>query len=182
MSLKLPGKDALVKLEPALSPAQPHSSSQSSTKPTNKAPSKPRLSLVERQSLANGTRPTLDSSKHRASSQQKPVLNQGAKPSTIPDIFRFPSESPPKASVPTAKPTHRIPPKPASRPMSLSNANTDDKENSLSDWSNTGSRERRKTFNMTMEKLAQMTREEMQTDRDWEADLANKRRRQSVAV
>ena len=33
-----------------------------------------------------------------------------------------------------------------------------------------------------MEKLAQMTREEMQADKDWEADLANKRRRQSVAV
>jgi hypothetical protein len=179
--MKQPGKDALVNPEPALSPihVQPP---LSSTKPTNKGIAKPRLSLVERQSLVNGTRPTSDSGKPRTSSQQKPASNSEARLPVVSDIFRFPSESPPKSSLPTAKPTQRIPPKPASRPMSLSNVNTDDKENTTPNWSHMGGRERRRTFNMTMEKLAQMTREEMQTDRDWEADLASKRRRQSVAT
>jgi hypothetical protein len=91
-----------------------------------------------------------------------------------PDIFRFPSESPPKQP---SKPVDRIPPR--SRP-----ASTDDKENAQPPPFSAPSsgRERRKTFNATMEKLAQMTREEMQADGDWEANLASKRRRQSVAI
>jgi hypothetical protein len=61
----------------------------------------------------------------------------------------------------------------------------EEKENStpLTTWPLVvGGRERRRTFNVTMQKLAQMTREEMQADQDWEASLANKRRRQSVAI
>jgi len=45
-----------------------------------------------------------------------------------------------------------------------------------------GGRERRRTFNATMEKLKQMTREEMQGDSEWEENLKAKRRRQSIAI
>lgn len=141
----------------------------STSQPVAKNVIKPRLSLVERQSLTNANRPTSDSTsrKRRTSSIHKPIPTP-SQPSL--DIFRFPSESPPKQPPPQTKPVQRIPPKPVQ---------TEDKENSLPVF---GARERRKTFNATLEKLAQMTREEMQADKDWEADLANKRRRQSVAV
>ena len=133
--------------------------------------SKPRLSLVERQSLVNGNRPTTDPSrKRRISSLHKPIDPQTLNIS--PDIFRFPSESPPK----------QPPPKPTQRASHIKPAvsYTEDKENTPVGVF--GGRERRKTFNVTMEKLAQMTREEMQADKDWELNLANKRRRQSVAI
>lgn len=158
-----------VKPEPAPTPVQqgvPRAVTTSQS--VNSA--KPRLSLVERQSLTNANRASLDSTsrKRRASSIHKPIPVPPAQPS--PDIFRFPSESPPKQPPPTTNPIQRIPPKPTQ---------IENKENSLPIF---GARERRRTFNATMEKLAQMTREEMQADKDWEANLANKRRRQSVAV
>jgi hypothetical protein len=45
-----------------------------------------------------------------------------------------------------------------------------------------GGRERRKTFNATMEKLQAMTVEDHLGDREWEDNLKAKRRRQSVAI
>jgi hypothetical protein len=141
---------------------------------------KPRLSLVERQSLANTAR-TADpvSKKRRISSLHKPTLPalQLNPPSTSPDVFRFPSESPPKQQT---KPPHRNPSKPISR--STHSSESSDKENTAPSWPVViGGRERRRTFNVTMEKLAQMSRDEMQADREWESNLA-KRRRQSVAL
>lgn len=138
-----------------------------------KASSKPRLSLVERQSLSN----TKDNSRQRRISSLHKPLPQPSQPLPTPDIFRFPSESPPKQpSQHAPKVIERIPPRrdPA----------VEDKENTVPTWPSQGAagRERRKTFNATMEKLAQMTREEMQGDGDWEAALASKRRRQSVAI
>lgn len=160
----------MAKPEPERTPVKQDMPRVSSTsQPAAKNVTKPRLSLVERQSLTNASRATSDSSSHKRgiSSIHKPVATS-SQPSL--DIFRFPSESPPKQPPPTTKPIQRVPPKPVQ---------TEDKENSHPVFA---VRERRKTFNMTMEKLAQMTREEMQADQDWEASLANKRRRQSVAV
>ena len=149
-------------------------------------PGKSRMSLVERQSLMNSRPPSsiTDNRKRRTSSLHKSIPTQPTSTSTTtstttlasttsPDIFRFPSESPPKQPKPVSRPTHP----PPVRPLL-----PEDKENSLSSYVTSTGRERRKTFNMTMEKLAQMTREENQADKDWEANLANKRRRQSVAI
>ena len=158
----------MVKPEAQPTPVQQSVTRGVSTSQTEKNVAKPRLSLVERQSLTNASRTTTSdctSRKRRISSLHKPIPTQ---PSL--DIFRFPSESPPKQSLPISKPIQRIPPKPIQAEY---------KENSLPVF---GARERRKTFNATMEKLAQMTREELQADKEWEAYLANKRRRQSVAT
>ena len=127
---------------------------------------KPRLSLVERQSLNNTS-----NARRRTSALHKPLPQQ--------DVFRFPSESP-------ERPVHAKHPKPP----------TEDKENRRPASNTTVvarpgpstptsvgpgmvARERRKTFNSTMEKLAQMARDEMQADKDWEANL---KRRRSVAI
>ena len=151
------------------------------TSQPDKKVDQPRLSLVDRQSLLNTSRPTTSTptdpnptKKRRTSSLHKP-LPQSLPHHPLPslDIFRFPSESPPKQSV---KPSHQPrPPKPT----------VEDKENGPPppSWPVViGGRERRKTFNLTMERLAQLTREENQADRDWEAEIAAKRRRQSVAI
>jgi hypothetical protein len=146
-----------------------------------KKTAKPRMSLVERQSLSNGARSADPAAKkRRISSLHKPFPPpQITAPSTSPDIYRFPSESPPKQ--PQPKPLQRNPSKPASRPIHYS-SDSSDKENTAPSWPVViGGRERRRTFNVTMEKLAQMTREEMQADNEWESNLA-KRRRQSVAL
>ena len=139
---------------------------------TEDKPSKPRLSLVERQSLVNGPRRASDnvSQKRRISSFHKP-LPPPVVPPSITDIYRFPSESPVKQSPSPVKPIH--PTKPRS---------SENKENAGPTWSLGSGRKRRKTFNVTLEKLAKMTAEEMQAEKDWEADLANQRRRQSVAL
>jgi hypothetical protein len=163
-----------VKYDPVMTPIQQPEPTQparvSSSQPEKKTV-KPRLSLVERQSLKNPNR-TSDPTSHkrRISSLLKPNIPDP----TPPDIFRFPSESPPKQSpikrTSIPKPTQLV---------------VKDKENvtPLSTWPVVvGGRERRRTFNATMEKLAQMTREEMQADKEWETALANKRRRQSVAI
>jgi len=186
-------KSSSVKSERQLSPVQ-QTSPQSSKQPLSQPPSqpdqkhtKPRLSLVERQSLLNSSsRPssTTDpnpSKKRRTSSLHKPLAASQSTPSL--DIFRFPSESPPKQTQPPAKPSH--PPARTTKPPP-STTTHEDKENvgpHPSSWPVViGGRERRKTFNVTMEKLAQLTREEKQADRDWEAEIAAKRRRQSVAM
>lgn len=134
--------------------------------------SKPRLSLVERQSLVNGPRRTSDnvSQKRRTSSFHKPLLPPVVPPS-ITDIYRFPSESPIKQSPSPVKPIHLV-----------KCRASEDKENAAPAWSLGSGRERRKTFNATLEKLAKMTAAEMQAEKDWEVDLANQRRRQSVAL
>ena len=149
---------------------------------------KPRLSLVERQSSSNTTstsrQATEPSKKRRISSLHQPLppkTNVEYTALTPTDLFRFPSESPPKQPLkPT--PSHRPAP-PVSRPVSDSDSS--DKENvaPLTSWPVVvGGRERRKTFTITMEKMAKMNQEEMQLDKEWESSLANKRRRQSVAL
>src|SRR2546423_8293785 len=154
---------------------------------------KPRLSLIERQSSSNTSSSTTTSTSRQATEPSKKrrisSLHQPLPPKTnvkytaLPptDLFRFPSESPPKQPLrPT--PSHRPAP-PVSRPVSDSDSS--DKENvaPLTSWPIVvGGRERRKTFTITMEKMAKMNQEEMQLDKEWESSLANKRRRQSVAL
>ena len=173
ISTKPPAKEPVIaKTNP--SPTRIPTASQPDKKAST---AKTRLSLVERQTLVNGPRRASDTApqKRRTSSLHKP-LPPPAVPPSITDIYRFPSESPVKQSPSPVKPIHH--PKHTSYPSS----NTEDKENAAPSWSLNGPRERRKTFNITLEKLAKMTREEMQADKEWEADLADKRRRQSVAL
>src|SRR5579862_2241347 len=176
LSTKPPPKEIIVKQEPSATPPSPVRPAPASTKThqsssqTEKA-AKPRLSLVERQSLMNASR-TSDApvKKRRISNLHDPLPNPSTQLLKSSDIFRFPSESPPKQPVKTA-------PKAAPRTTSSS-----DKENTAPSWpQNISGRERRRTFNVTMEKLARMTQEELQADTDWEANLS-KRRRQSVAI
>jgi hypothetical protein len=186
-----------MKNEIAVKPEPPSQSNTKGIKPTNVPKTKPRLSLIERQSLQN--RP-LAPTKRRTSTLHNPVLPQDS-----PDIFRFPSESPPK----NPQPQHSSPPKPATtnnpatkKPSMISppkivsplrspirspqrspRRQGEDKENVRGAWPPVqGGRERRRTFNATMEKLQKMTMEEMQGDREWEENLKVKRRRQSVAI
>ena len=191
-------KNATVKSERQTSPVQQTSSQPPSKQPSSpsqpdkKATTKPRLSLIERQSLLNSSsRPssttiisadTNPPKKRRTSTLHKPLPPPSQPMAPSVDIFRFPSESPPKQ--PPAKPSHH--PRPTKPPPS---STEEDKENAAprapppASWPVViGGRERRKTFNVTMEKLAQLTREEKQADRDWEAEIAAKRRRQSVAI
>src|SRR5271169_965209 len=118
--------------------------------PTQSPPTqtKPRLSLVERQSLQNTSqRPSSTTSRRR--SNLHPPQPSG-------DIFRFSSESPPKP--PTSPPKHTSsPPK----------------------WPPTiTGRERRRTFNLTMEKIAHLAREEESFDSPEIWEKSSKRRRQ----
>jgi hypothetical protein len=171
------------------------SSSQPDKRPAT-ANVKPRLSLIERQSLSNTSssastsastsrHSTEPSKKRRISSLHQPLPSSKTtvQPTVLPptDLFRFPSESPPKhPTKPT--PSHRPAPT-VSRP--ISDSDSSDKENvaPLTSWPVVvGGRERRKTFTITMEKMARMSQEEMQLDKEWESSLANKRRRQSVAL
>jgi hypothetical protein len=176
----------VVKHEPQTSPVHQHITQPLQVQPTHPPTQqdtkviKPRLSLVEQQSVTNATRIADPISKKlRISSEHKPAVPvlQLNPPSTSPDIFRFPSESPPKQQT---KPRHRNPLKLVSRPIHSSESS--DKENTAPSWPVViGGQERRRTFNVTMEKLAQMSHDEMQADREWESNLA-KRRRQSVAL
>ena len=193
-------KSAAVKSERQTSPVQQTSSRplskppSSPSQPDKKVSTKPRLSLIERQSLSNSSsRPSSTTTaattdinppkKRRTSTLHKPLPPPSQPTAPSVDIFRFPSESPPKQA--PAKPSHH--PRPTKPPPPSSTE--EDKENTAprapppASWPVViGGRERRKTFNVTMEKLAQLTREEKQADRDWEAEIAAKRRRQSVAI
>src|SRR6266496_5738970 len=85
---------AIVKPEAQRTPVQKDVTRAASTSQPEKNVTKPRLSLVERQSLMNASRTTASDStsrKRRISSLHRPIPTQ---PSL--DIFRFPSESPPK--------------------------------------------------------------------------------------
>lgn len=182
-----------IKHEPEITIVQqePSQPSRVSSSQAEKKIGKPRLSLVERQSLMNSNRPTTSdtttSRKRRKSSLHKHTISNTTNSSA--DIFRFPSESPPKQQQPFKRPpTTTTTTKPLQRLVVVEDGAkvvVEDKENNtpLSTWPVViGGRERRQTFNVTMEKLARMTREEMQADKEWEAALANKRRRQSVAI
>ena len=202
LSTKPPPKEMItvVKAEPEMSPVHKvkvvestsiqHKSHamESVTKPSQK-----RLSLVERQSLINSSSRTQDPArKRRTSSLHKPLLPPSSNTfasTASPDIFRFPSESPPKQPVkPISRPAPSSKPPPTVHHPKVAKV-SEDKENVapgvISSWQqelNSSGRERRKTFNATLEKLAKMTAEEMQADADWEAEMKAKRRRQSVAI
>jgi hypothetical protein len=176
---------------PTAHTVRPIQSSQLASSQTEKKPPsvKPRMSLMERQSLANTSRQTHEPSKKRriSSLHNKPIPPPPTTPSLPPsDLFRFPSESPPKHPQSTKPaPSQRPAPPPVSRPPLVYESDSSDKENSapLTSWPVViGGRERRKTFNITMEKMARMNQEEMQFDKEWEVSLASKRRRQSVAL
>jgi hypothetical protein len=173
LSTKPPPRVVDVKQEPTTTPPSPVRSAPVPNKAQSHSasqPVKPRLSLVERQSLINTSRSSDVALKKRRISNLHDSLPKPSKPFTNPDIFRFPSESPPKQPA-------KVPSNPISRPIS-----DKDKENSEPSCpQSTTGRQRRRTFNITMEKLARMTQNEMQADVDWEANLA-KRRRQSVAI
>jgi len=160
--------------ELAVNPEPPSPSTKTKPMTTGKPTSKPRVSLVERQSLHN--RPVAPA-KRRTSTLHNPLSQSSPQ-----DVFRFPSESPPKKSASPPKPTSPVR-SPVHSPV-RSPRRGEDKENVVPVvWPPVqGGRERRRTFNATMEKLQQMTREEMQGDWEWEENLKAKRRRQSVAL
>lgn len=180
----------------SVKPAQPSQKPLSSQPEKKSANVKPRLSLIERQTMANTSSTTSrqsnePSKKRRISSLHAPILppksTTTASSLASSDLFRFPSESPPKQAQSTKPPPSQrtAAPPPVSRSSLVYESDSSDKENGapLTSWPIVvGGRERRKTFTATMEKMARMNQEEMQFDKEWEATLAHKRRRQSVAL